>query len=307
MRRSHGAGTPATEYRLFISPNKNGVRSEVLTPSAWGRNRTRIPSAAGAVTPVPTWRGLPPGVCTSPPPGEIDGALPVVVGGGASGGCGCGHRMVVGPPPLTVPELRGRVEHDVRRSAGHVLQRCRICMHEIEEAVGRLIPWRDPYRLRERSVEDHGLGRDPFEELRGGDCLIRDVIERLLVVHGRRRGEARSDENRDDPAVRDFRHPNSPKCGQAYGGEQRREEQEGAVVELAPESEDVRSRDDARPQEPRKDKPSERSRLRTAKQDEEGGERQEAVQPEASQPDERGHRVQVLDRPRGGKVQRRLR
>src|SRR2546427_3021258 len=285
MRRSHGAGTPATEYRLFISPNKNGVRSEVLTPSAWGRNRTRIPSAAGAVTPVPTWRGLPPGVFTSPTPREIDGALPVVVDAGEARSLRVVEAIDVDPPPLTIPELRGWVEHDVRRSAGHVLQRCRICMHEIEEAVGRLIPWRDPYRLRERSVEDHGLGRDPFEELRGGDCLIRDVIERLLVVHGRRRGEARSDENRDDPAVRDFRHPNSPKCGQAYGGEQRREEQEGAGVELAPESEDVRSRGGARPQGPRQDKTAERSRSRAAKQDEEGGERQEAVQPEASQPD----------------------
>src|SRR3989442_2595411 len=129
MRRSHGAGTPATEYRLFISPNKNGVRSEVLTPSAWGRNRTRIPSAAEAVTPVPTWRGLPPGVFTSPTPREIDGALPVVVDAGEARTLPVVESIDVDPPPLTVPKLRGRGEHQVRRSASQVFERFPRCNH----------------------------------------------------------------------------------------------------------------------------------------------------------------------------------
>ena len=126
-------------------------------------------------------------------------------------------------------------------------------MREIKEAVRRLIPRGNPHGLGERSVEDHGLGRDSFEELRGRDRLIRDVVERLLVVHCRSGGQARGDKDSDDPAVRDLRHPKSTERCEANRGEDNREEQEGAIVELPPESEDVRSGDDAWTDEPRED------------------------------------------------------
>src|SRR6267378_1158054 len=116
-----------------MSPNRNGVRSEVLRPSGRGRNKTRIPWAAGGVPTVPL---------TSPAPREIDDAFPVVVDPGEARSLRVVEAVDVVSPPLAVPQLRGRIEHRVRRGAGDVLQGCRIRMDEIREAVVRLTPWR---------------------------------------------------------------------------------------------------------------------------------------------------------------------
>src|SRR3989442_9229751 len=126
MRPSQRAGTPATEYRAFINPKRNGVLSDVLTPSGWGRNRTRMAGARRGVPTVPIDPGLPLGPLTSSTPREVDGAFPVVVDAGEARSLRVVEAVDVDPPPLAGSQLRGGVQHHPPGRAAHVLARGRV-------------------------------------------------------------------------------------------------------------------------------------------------------------------------------------